>query len=247
MSYTTHPEQGGIAGSTGATDNSVLRSDGAGGATLQNSLVTIADTGGLTIPQGTITAAAPALSNTATWNNAGVTFSNIVSNITNTASAADSQLIDLQINGASKFSAGRQYLQSYTTSGAYIGGDGGFNTMFNVDNDANQFVFSASSTYPTINASSVGNWTYYRTITAAGTTGNQTINKPAGTVNFAAAASSLTVTNSIVTTSSIILCVVRTNDTTAILKNVVASAGSFVINLNAATTAETSVGFFVTN
>lgn len=36
----------GIGGSTGATDNAILRADGTGGATLQNSPVTIADTTG---------------------------------------------------------------------------------------------------------------------------------------------------------------------------------------------------------
>ena len=39
---------GGISGSTGATDNAVLRADGTGGATLQNSSVTIDDSGNLT-------------------------------------------------------------------------------------------------------------------------------------------------------------------------------------------------------
>lgn len=40
---------GGIGGSTGATDNRVLRADGGGGATLQNSAVSIADDGKTTI------------------------------------------------------------------------------------------------------------------------------------------------------------------------------------------------------
>jgi hypothetical protein len=57
----------------------------------------------------------------------------------------------------------------------------------------------------------------------------------------------LVVTNNLVTTSSIVLCVVRTNDSTAVIKNVVPAAGSFTINLNAAVTAETSVGFVVIN
>jgi hypothetical protein len=85
------------------------------------------------------------------------------------------------------------------------------------------------------------------TNTAAGTTGAQTINKPSGTVNFAAAATSLVVTNSLVTTASIVMCVVRTADSTATIKNVVPGAGSFTINLGAAATAETSVGFVVYN
>lgn len=87
----------------------------------------------------------------------------------------------------------------------------------------------------------------YATNTAAGTTGNQTINRPSGTVNFAAGASSLTVTNSLVTTASLVFCTVRTNDTTATIKNVVPASGAFTINLGAAATAETSVGFFVIN
>ncbi len=85
------------------------------------------------------------------------------------------------------------------------------------------------------------------TNTAAGTTGAQTINKPSGTVNFAAGASSLVVTNSLCTTASLVFAAIRTNDATAIIKNVVPAAGSFTITLNAAATAETSVGFFIIN
>ncbi len=92
-----------------------------------------------------------------------------------------------------------------------------------------------------------GQVAFLATNTAGGTTGAQTINHPSGTVNFAAAATSLVVTNSLVTASSIIFAVVRTNDTTATIKNVVPAAGSFTINLGAAATAETSVGFFVIN
>lgn len=95
--------------------------------------------------------------------------------------------------------------------------------------------------------SSAGKPTYDSTITAGGTTGNQTINKPSGTVNIAAAGTTVTVTNNLVTTSSIVTAVVRTNDTTAYIKNVVPSAGSFVITLGAAATAETSIGFIVNN
>lgn len=86
-----------------------------------------------------------------------------------------------------------------------------------------------------------------KTITAAGTTGNQTINATTGTVNFAAGATAITVTNSYCSTGSIILHNVRTNDTTANVKNIVPGPGSFVITLTAAATAETSVGFFIVN
>ena len=85
------------------------------------------------------------------------------------------------------------------------------------------------------------------TVTAGGTTGNQTINKPTGCVNFAASASTLTVTNSLVSTSSVITAMAATNDTTASVKNVVPGSGSFAINLEAAATAETKVCFLVIN
>ena len=85
------------------------------------------------------------------------------------------------------------------------------------------------------------------TITAGGTTGARTINKISGTVNFAAAATSLVVTCSKVTATSIVLAVVQTADATATIKNVVPGAGSFTINLGAAATAETKVGFLVIN
>jgi len=92
-----------------------------------------------------------------------------------------------------------------------------------------------------------GTYKFDRTITAAGTTGAQTINKSVGTVNFAAGASSLVVTNSLVNTSSIVFVTVRTNDTTCAFKNAVPIAGSFTINTTAACTAETSFGFLVSN
>ena len=88
--------------------------------------------------------------------------------------------------------------------------------------------------------------TYPTTVTAAGTTGAQTINKLTGTVNIAAAGTSVVVTNSLVSVNSIITCVLRTNDATARIANVVAAAGSFTINI-VACTSEVSVGFKVTN
>ena len=86
-----------------------------------------------------------------------------------------------------------------------------------------------------------------KTITTSGTTGNQTINKSAGTVNIATGGNTVTVTNSLVTSNSLVFTTIRTNDSTAFIKNVVPSTGSFVINLGANTTAETSIGFIVIN
>ena len=86
-----------------------------------------------------------------------------------------------------------------------------------------------------------------KTITAGGTTGAQTIDKPAGSVNFAALATSLVVTNSLAATSSVILATVATNDATMTSVQAVAGAGSFTIYANAAATAETRVNFLVLN
>ncbi len=86
-----------------------------------------------------------------------------------------------------------------------------------------------------------------RTLTPAGTTGNQTINKLAGTVNMAAGSSVLVVTNSFADANSLIFCSIRTNDATAQIKNVVPGDGFFTITLSAAATAETSIGFVLFN
>lgn len=107
-------------------------------------------------------------------------------------------------------------------------------------------VFSPNAT-EAMRLQSNGNIKFPATNTASGTTGNQTINKTSGTVNIAAAGTTVTVTNSLVTASSIVFAVIRTNDATATIKNVVPAAGSFTINLGSATTAETSIGFFVIN
>lgn len=86
-----------------------------------------------------------------------------------------------------------------------------------------------------------------KTITAPGTTGAQTINKTAGSVNFAIAATSLVVTNGLVTISSVILATVASNDTTMKSVQAAAAAGSFTLYANAAATAETRVNFLVLN
>jgi hypothetical protein len=95
------------------------------------------------------------------------------------------------------------------------------------------------------NLTTTGSLTLASTITAPGTTGNQTINKPTGRVNIAAAGTSITVTNNLVTANSHVIAWVATNDSTAVIKNVVPGSGSFVVTLNAATTAETAIGFLV--
>lgn len=85
------------------------------------------------------------------------------------------------------------------------------------------------------------------TITAGGATGDQTINKSAGSVNIAAGQSSITITCDKCTASSIVLAAIATNDATAIIKNVVPASGSFTVRTTAAVTAETRVNFWVLN
>lgn len=82
--------------------------------------------------------------------------------------------------------------------------------------------------------------------TFAAVAGAATINKPAGSVLFAAAAQTLVVTNSIVDASSLIIPVVLGDDATG--KSVVVSAigaGTFTLKLNAAATTQLRVGFLV--
>jgi hypothetical protein len=92
-----------------------------------------------------------------------------------------------------------------------------------------------------------GGLTVQKTITAPATTGNQTIDKTSGRVNIAAAGTTITVTNALVTANSIIMASVASNDTTAQIKNIVPTAGSFTINMVAAVTAETPISFFLVN
>lgn len=89
--------------------------------------------------------------------------------------------------------------------------------------------------------------TVSRDITPAGLTDNVVIYKPAGTLNIDAGASSNYVVNDRVNANSLIFVTTRTNDATCAVKNVVAGAGLFTVNMTAACTAETSVGFLVVN
>lgn len=86
-----------------------------------------------------------------------------------------------------------------------------------------------------------------KTVTAGGTTGAQTINKACGSVNFAASASSLVVTNSLVSTSSVVMATVATNDATMTSVQAVAGSGSFTLYPDTAPTSETRVNFLVIN
>jgi hypothetical protein len=75
---------------------------------------------------GTVTTNTPPVSATQTWNAGGVTFQGILLNVTNTASAAASTLMDLQIAGSSQLAL---YRTGGMTLGAPTGGDKGAGTL----------------------------------------------------------------------------------------------------------------------
>ena len=91
-------------------DNYVVLSDGDGNPRLwidntgaMNTPSGFLFLGSLSITGGTVTANNPVLSATQTWNNAGVTFTGWRLNVTDTASAGASLLMDLQVGGVTRF------------------------------------------------------------------------------------------------------------------------------------------------
>lgn len=113
---------------------------------------------------------------------------------------------------------------------------------------ANNYIASLNgSAGEVLRARTDGQIVVLNTVTTGGTTGAQTINKPSGTVNFAALATSLVVTNSLVSTSSIIIATVRTDDSAMKSVSAVPTSGSFTLFADVAANAETSVGFLVIN
>lgn len=88
------------SGIGGGTDGPLTPIGQLRGRTEQNGYLRVALAGsssltGLTVTQGTLTADAQAVSSTATWNNAGVTFTHWKMAVTNTASNSASNLLEL--------------------------------------------------------------------------------------------------------------------------------------------------------
>jgi hypothetical protein len=80
-------------------------------------------TGALTIASGTLTASAPALSITQTWNSGATTFTGALINITNTASSGASRPINVQIAGTSIFAI-RPDGYAFASAGLQVGSGG---------------------------------------------------------------------------------------------------------------------------
>ena len=75
----------------------------------------------LDIDQGTLTDDAQALNITSTWNDAADTFTLIKADVTDTASAAGSNLLDLQVGGTSKFNVASSGATTISGSGLVDG------------------------------------------------------------------------------------------------------------------------------
>ena len=98
-----------------------------------------------------------------------------------------------------------------------------------------------------IGAASTGIKRLFVDYTNTATVGNVTINKASGTVNMAALANTMTVTNSLVTAASHILVTLATDPGAAVAVWTVGAAGSFTINTRPAIVNQTAIDFLVVN
>ena len=95
-----------------------------------------------TIASGTLTASAPALNVTQTWNASAVSFTAIKANITDTASTSTSILMDLQVGGTSKFKIYKNssvvcdFVGSETATRTAISSSGGVGARFGYNQTA---------------------------------------------------------------------------------------------------------------
>lgn len=123
----------------------------------------------------------------------------------------------------------------------------GSGNKFIIDIGINSAANAGGTHTPYFTVSSLGDIGLSKTITATGTNGAQTINKPTGSVNFAIGATSLVVTNALVTANSVIQVTVQGGDVTMTSAGITQTAGSFTIIPNAAPTAANRVNFTITN
>ena len=116
-------------------------------------------------------------------------------------------------------------------------------TLFQVIDISHTFNFGEQNGQGIFDLTDVKRFNIKRILTPAGTTGNQTINNASRfSVNFAAAAPTLTVTSNEILTTSGIVCQVMTADATMFTVQVVAGAGSAVLTARPnVPTAETKV------
>lgn len=117
----------------------------------------------------------------------------------------------------------------------------------NVAQFANNGIVTIPSTLSAVTLQASGALVLTSFTDDSATTGNRTVNKVRGFNAFAATTSTITITNSFVSATSQVVVTIMTNDATALLKNVVPGAGSFVVTLNANTTGITKFAWTVIN
>ena len=127
-------DQTGGGGTPGGSDTQVQFNDG--GAFGGDSGLTYNDTAGaLTVGGKTTTTDSPVLNLSQTWNNAATTFTGLKLNVTNTASAGGSKLLDLQVSGTTSFSVSPSgnlsgiFSTAATSGGTAIGNSGNFSLL----------------------------------------------------------------------------------------------------------------------
>ena len=111
-------DQTGGGGTPGGSDTQVQFNDG--GSFAGDSGLTYDDAAGaLTVGGKTVTTDAPIINLSQTWNNAATTFTGLKLNVTNTASAAASNLLDLQVGGVTlvDFNPTNSQLEFFNSSG----------------------------------------------------------------------------------------------------------------------------------
>jgi hypothetical protein len=104
-----------------AGSNQAVQYNSAGTNAGDSGLLYDATSGSLTVGGKTVTTDAPVINLSQTWNSAGTTFTGLKLNVTNTASASGSNLLDLQVGGTS--------VSSVLSDGKVIAGDGDGSTV----------------------------------------------------------------------------------------------------------------------
>jgi hypothetical protein len=126
-----------------AGSNQAVQYNSAGANAGDSGLLYDATSGSLTVGGKTVTTSAPVINLSQTWNSAGTTFTGMKLNVTNTASASGSNLLDLQVGGSSRFKV--------SNAGGIT-----FNNATVVRTDATSLVFSSSDGYQRVLAYSFG-------------------------------------------------------------------------------------------
>lgn len=248
VAYATGAGSGDVVGPASSTDNAIVRFDSTSGKLIKNSGVTV-DASNNMAGVGTLGSGAHVITSSSA-NSLAVG----QNGTTNPAFAVDTST-------ASSVS-GLVVKSNTTGNGVTITATGGTNESIRIIGKGGSSSALLDGTYSGLasggttrlivdpynsHIQALWRFVFDSTVTAGGTTGSQTINKPSGCVNFAAAASTMTVTNSMVTANSVITTSVNTNDATMITARALPSAGSFTLTGNVAATAETKVCFVVFN